>query len=675
VIGAWCGVFRAAVFIGTLLTVGCATQADETTRAAVTVTNVVQSGDRAVAVVSDVSHTAAESDETAAVIRLLNCEFAERESATKDVAAYGRGAVRTILGHWRTSDTERNSLLLRAIQQIEFGDVAGQKTGDNFKWDESAVVKCLADDDPSIRGAALVVLRDLYGQLPNQIGLIGTLRQSRRDTRYWDVICGIASLLESFAECELIMTMIAAGDEAKRTALDSGLKRLMAIGDPARLGMMQTIRNLDPTLDTSLAEADIRSRKRWLWDRVNRRMADNRLFVPPSDLFEKFDQELEAVRSKASKQTSLMDELSSCLKMLWIRRNQELLAEAKLFLPDPRKVTDEYVSSDSAVADILMTAAEALAPAADKYPIAARLLCDSLMISRQAEPPRSNVRLNRTWSDLACVLEKLSPDKAPDIHRYAIEQIESSITDAGKDETRPLKELLGAAVSRAADCAWNRSDLANALTLQSRYVQLAADFSGSESLAVAVARNRLAAIQAESSDVESAISSVKQALAILSKLRPQSDVQFVDSISQLSGYLVKSGKSDDADTLVRNALGEMRQTRGEKDVQTARLLSLRGRCLVGMGELDEAEQYVSQALATMAALGKGEIAPTATAHEILGEVHRAKHRDERARRDFQECLRIRVKLYGDEHPYTRRAGMAVSEMDDLISRNSPRSKP
>lgn len=389
------------------------------------------------------------------VQQLLQADPIQLNDALNAVAAQKEAAVVPLFESLTEKDAER---ALQAIERIEVQRHSSAK-GDAAVWESSPLVTCLGHDSEEVRRAAMTALQVLYPKLPDKMGLIRALREAREQSMQWDVISLLPDVLESFAIVELReIAALPVGKGGKDPAA-LNRERLVAIGEPARLEIRQTIALLDPTAQVSTKELDLQMRRQEREDRWRRRKAANRFYVPPrDDAFQLENKELEALKADADRKFAIIDGLTVTLETLCRNRNRELLAEARPLVPDPSKVTADHARSDAAVADILMTAGESLIAKWEERPKAARLLYDAMLITRGANVPRPLSVVYQNASDLAVMLNWLDPETAARSHQKVLDEVEAAIAADG-DDVQALQKLLPLVVSRSAMAAHQRSDL------------------------------------------------------------------------------------------------------------------------------------------------------------------------------------------------------------------------
>lgn len=591
------------------------------------------------------------------VKRLIQADPSQLNDSLNAVAAQRDAAVVPLLKNLTEANSDR---VLQAIERIEL-QRQSSKDAKAPKWESSPLVTSLGYDSEDVRRAAMTALQVLYPKLPDRLGLILALRESRQESTHWDVISLLPDVLESFAIIELREISALPARKAGQDPAAPHEERLVAIGDPARLEILQTIALLDPTSQVSNKELEVQMRRQAREDRWRRQKAVNRYYVPPPDAaFQKESKELEALKADADKKYAIIDGLTATSETLWLKRNLEFLEEARPLVPDPTKVTADHARSDRAVADIMLTAGETLLANWEQQPKAARLLYDAMLMTRGGNVPRPFPIACRNASAMAVALNSLDPDAAARSHQGVLDQIEAAIAKGGKD-AEAMQKMLPLAVMRAAFSAYQRSDLPLALQLQIRTVGLLEESAGAESLDVGSAISQLAAVQAASGDQEAAIKTYRRAIDILKSLRPQADTRLVDAISGLCSALIRVGRAAEAQDLVLHYLNDFRKTPGETHLQTVRLVSERGRCLLALEKPEEAEEAARRSIAAMTSLNKGEALPASGAHEILGEILWTRGQKEEARSEWQTSLRIRRKWTGDLHPAARRVAARLHE--------------
>jgi len=174
---------------------------------------------------------------------------------------------------------------------------------------------------------------------------------------------------------------------------------------------------------------------------------------------------------------------------------------------------------------------------------------------------------------------------------------------------------------------------------------------GEESLEVARARVRLAALRQTRGDYDEADTQLTQALAVREKLLPPDHADVAGSLDSLGLLRRAQGRYDEAEDLIRRALASARAAAGaeQRNPTVAKYTGHLGLVLQEKGKSADAEAAFREALAMQVDLLGEDHPEVVTTLSNLGNVLANQNRYDEAEALLTKGLGLLRKLYGDEH--------------------------
>ncbi len=221
-----------------------------------------------------------------------------------------------------------------------------------------------------------------------------------------------------------------------------------------------------------------------------------------------------------------------------------------------------------------------------------------------------------------------------------------------------IKQSAGAGKDAMSVTAFAEADLAEALRLDGRVEEalehsrrarlLAEQVFGEIDTRTAWLVGRDGLIQVAAHDATAALSSWRQAIAILSETRGELDPEVAPHLNNLAAVLSRQGRAAESEPLLDRLVQIDRARYGETHALTARSLFLHGESLRAAGRAADAALELTQALSIQRSTLGAHPATALTLHE-LGLASFDQGRPEAAESLLQESLLIRRRVYGEAH--------------------------
>lgn len=194
-----------------------------------------------------------------------------------------------------------------------------------------------------------------------------------------------------------------------------------------------------------------------------------------------------------------------------------------------------------------------------------------------------------------------------------------------------------------------------------------------DDIRLAMAKDNLGSLLAESGDDAGAEPLLREALAMKRRIYPQGQISVLNALNHLGDVLQRVGNHDEAEALLGEALELSRRLFGDEHPMVASVLNRRGTALSRRGELTAAEELLRESLDMRERLLGEDHPDVSESLNNLAVVLREQEKYVEAEAMLRRSIALDRRQLGDAHPYVaqglgnlasiadRRAGCSEAE--------------